>query len=282
MLEWSDDDEDQSVLPPSMKEASADTESLKQARESYVRATVEVPVMQTTEVPEQRTEGGALEHQEERQPAAEAQESSHKADQAAVPGGLGRHRRFKKINRKTKPAMLRPMTSEEKMTTAPIQESLSARRIEDGPAATPSRPGDGESLAHTTGASATATMATTEKVVTLETKTAAVVDAPEVTDATLSTAEEQTSSPAGMPGVVGAAVRPQSPLVVPQATAEEVEVVEIECAAPKPQSVRILQKCGEEVVVVEEENTTREIKRLKSTITGVMTQIKGIARTADQ
>ncbi|XP_066320251.1 uncharacterized protein [Miscanthus floridulus] len=132
------------------------------------------------------------------------------------------------------------------------------------------------------GASATATAATTEKVVTLEMETAAVVDAPEVTDATPSTAEEQTSSPVGMLGVVGAAVRPQSPPVVPQATAEEDEVVEIERAALEPQFVRILQKCGEEVVVIEEENTTREIKRLKSAIAGVMTQIKGIARTADQ
>ena len=81
---------------------------------------------------------------------------------------------------------------------------------------------------------ATATEATTEKVDTLEAETAAVVDAPKAKDATPSMAEEQTSSPRGMPGVVGAAVRPQSPPVVPQATAEEDEVVEIEHAAPKP------------------------------------------------
>ena len=74
----------------------------------------------------------------------------------------------------------------------------------------------------------------------METETAAAVDAPEVTDATPSTAEEQTSSPAGAPGVVGAAVRPQSSPVMPQETAEEDEVVEIERAAAKPQSVRIL------------------------------------------
>ena len=61
---------------------------------------------------------------------------------------------------------------------------------------------------------------------------------------------------------------------MPQATAEEDEVVEIERAAPKPQSIRILQKREEEVVVVEEENTTREIKRLKSAVAGVMTQIE--------
>ena len=105
-------------------------------------------------------------------------------------------------------------------------------------------------------------------------ETAAVVDAPEAKDATPSMAEEQTSSPTGMPGVVGAAVRPQSPPVVPQATVEEDEVVEIERATPKPQSVRILRKRGEEVVIIEEENTTREIKRLKSAVAGVMTQIE--------
>ena len=126
------------------------------------------------------------------------------------------------------------MTSDEKTTTAPIWESPSARRTEDGPAAAPSRPGDGESLAHTTGASATATEAMTKKVDTLEAETAAVVDAPKAKDATPSTAEEQPSPPAAMPGAVGAAVRPQSPPVVPRATAEEDEVVEIERATPKP------------------------------------------------
>ena len=84
------------------------------------------------------------------------------------------------------------------------------------------------------GASATATAAMTEKVITLEMETTAVVDALEVTDANPSTAEVQTSSPAGVPGVVGAAVRPWSPPKVPQATMEEDEVVEIERAAPEP------------------------------------------------
>ena len=50
--------------------------------------------------------------------------------------------------------------------------------------------------------------------------------------------------------------------------------MEIERAAPEPQSVQILWKRGEEVVVIEEENTTREIKRLKSAVAGVMTQIE--------
>jgi len=80
----------------------------------------------------------------------------------------------------------------------------------------------------------------TKKVNTLEAKTTAVVDAPEAKDATPSMAKEQPSPPTAMPGVVGAAARPRSPLVVPQATVEEDEVMEIKRAAPKPQSVRIL------------------------------------------
>ncbi|XP_066392657.1 uncharacterized protein [Miscanthus floridulus] len=122
----------------------------------------------------------------------------------------------------------------------------------------------------------------TKKVNTFEAKTAAAVDALEAMDATPPMAEEQPSPPAAMPGVVGAAIRPRSPPVVSQSAVEEDEVVEIEHAAPKPQSVCILQKHREEVVVVEEEDTTREIKRLKSTVAGVMTQIEGIARTAEQ
>ena len=62
--------------------------------------------------------------------------------------------------------------------------------------------------------------------------------------------------------------------MVPRATVEEDEVEEIERAEPKPQSIRILRKRGEEVVVVEEENTAKEIKRLKSAVAGIMTQIE--------
>ena len=94
------------------------------------------------------------------------------------------------------------------MPTAPIRESPSARQTEDGPVAAASGPSDGESLAHTIGASATATEAMTEKVDTLEVETTAVVDAPEAKGATPSMAEEQPSPPAAMLGVVGAAVRP--------------------------------------------------------------------------
>ena len=61
---------------------------------------------------------------------------------------------------------------------------------------------------------------------------------------------------------------------MPPAAAEEDEVEEIEHNEPQPQAVRILFKHGDEVVVVEEEDTTREMRRLKSTLARVMKQIE--------
>ena len=75
MLEWSDDDEDQLVLPPSTKEASADAEALKQAREGYVRAMTEIPATQTTRVPEQQEGTTAEPHTEGGAPGAEKSSS---------------------------------------------------------------------------------------------------------------------------------------------------------------------------------------------------------------
>ena len=49
---------------------------------------------------------------------------------------------------------------------------------------------------------------------------------------------------------------------------------EIECAEPRPQSVQILRKHEDEVVVIEEEDTTREMRRLKTALAGVMKQIE--------
>ena len=49
---------------------------------------------------------------------------------------------------------------------------------------------------------------------------------------------------------------------------------EIECAEPQLQSVRIIHKHGDDVVVIEEENTTKEMKRLKTAVAGVMKQIE--------
>ena len=87
-------------------------------------------------------------------------------------------------------------------------------------------------------------------------------------------AEEQMLPPKALPGMVRPAVQPWSPPMVPRATAEEDKVEEIERAKPRLQSVRILRKRGDEVVVIEEEDTTKEMKRLKSAIARVMKQIE--------
>ena len=74
--------------------------------------------------------------------------------------------------------------------------------------------------------------------------------------------------------MVGHTVRPPSPQVVPLATTEEDEVEEIEREEPQPQSVQILQKRGDDIVVIEEEDTIREFRRLEASLTEVMKQIK--------
>ena len=71
-------------------------------------------------------------------------------------------------------------------------------------------------------------------------------------------------------GMVGHAIQTRSPLVVPPTMEEEDEVEEIECEESLPQAVRILRKHGDEVVVVEEEDTTRELRRLESALSIVM------------
>ena len=86
--------------------------------------------------------------------------------------------------------------------------------------------------------------------------------------------EEQTTPPLVLQGVVKPAVRPWSPPMVPLATEEEDEVEEIEREESRPQAIRILRKRGDEVVVVEKEDTTRELRRLESTLSEVMKQIK--------
>ena len=58
------------------------------------------------------------------------------------------------------------------------------------------------------------------------------------------------------------------------AMAKEDEVEEIEREESRPQAVRILYRRGYEVVVVEEEDTTRELRRLEFALVGVMKQIK--------
>ena len=87
--------------------------------------------------------------------------------------------------------------------------------------------------------------------------------------------EELTVPPKASQVMLGPTVRPQSPLAVtPTAAEEEDEVEEIIRAKPRTQSVRILRKRGDEVVVVEEEDTPKEMRRLKSTLGGVIKQIE--------
>ena len=55
---------------------------------------------------------------------------------------------------------------------------------------------------------------------------------------------------------------------------EEDEVEEIVRDEPRPQSVWILRKHGNEIVIVEEEDTTKEFRRLETALISVMKQIK--------
>ena len=75
-------------------------------------------------------------------------------------------------------------------------------------------------------------------------------------------------------GVVGRSVQPLSPQGAPPAAEEEDEVEEIEREESRPQAIWILHKWGDEVVVMEEEDTTREVRRLESTLSTAMKQIK--------
>ena len=54
--------------------------------------------------------------------------------------------------------------------------------------------------------------------------------------------------------------------MVSPAAVEEDEVEEIKREESRSQAVRILRKCDDKVVVVEEEDTTRELRRLESTL----------------
>ena len=61
---------------------------------------------------------------------------------------------------------------------------------------------------------------------------------------------------------------------MPPTVEEEDEVEEIEHEESRPQAFQILCKWGDEVVVVEEEDTTREFRRLESTLSTAIKQIK--------
>ena len=134
-----------------------------------------------------------------------------------------------------------------------IQESPSVREHTGEPIAAPGELPGGERLPTMASKSATAPSTTVEKGVKK-----------------LSESNEQTAVPDSLEGMVGTAIRPSSPKVVPPTAMEEDEVEEIIRDEPRPQAVRILRKRGEEIVIVEEEDTTKEFRRLETSLTGVM------------
>ena len=124
MFDWSDDDEILMNPLPSMKEpphnpraeqqtgvgeevCEAPTRRVPEHRAEGIatQQTSESPAERATEIPEQRT-AAALEQQAEPRPTKEEPRippPSIEVDPTAVPGGSGWHRRFKKLNRQTKP-----------------------------------------------------------------------------------------------------------------------------------------------------------------------------------
>ena len=62
--------------------------------------------------------------------------------------------------------------------------------------------------------------------------------------------------------------------MTPTTVEEEDKVEEIIRDEPRTQCVQILRKRGDKVVVVEEEDTPREMRRLKSALGGVVKQIE--------
>ena len=86
--------------------------------------------------------------------------------------------------------------------------------------------------------------------------------------------EERSACPKMPQGRVDRCVRPPSPQAAPPVVVEEDEVEEIEREESRPQAIRILHKRGDEVMVMEEEDTTRKVKRLPSTLSTAMKQIE--------
>ena len=128
--------------------------------------------------------------------------------------------------------------------------------------------GDGEWLASTEDGSATTREAMAGTVGHSGSEIGATGIAPEHGS---SGPEEKTVPPEAAQDTIRPTVRPKSPPVVPPAAMEEEDVVEeIIHAEPQTQSVQIFRKHGDEVVVVEEEDTPKEMRRLKSALAEVV------------
>jgi len=124
VFDWSDDDEVLMAPPPSTKEPPRSmsvgdqsgggkevhlppTRTVPEQRAEGVstQQTMEVPAGRATEVPEQQVEANLEQQAEQRSTEEEPRipPQSMRMGPAAAPGGSGRHRRFKKLNRQTKP-----------------------------------------------------------------------------------------------------------------------------------------------------------------------------------
>ena len=161
------------------------------------------------------------------------------------------------------------------MPTPPMSGSSGARQPTEKSTTAVGGLGDGERSVSTEDGSVTTceAMAGTVGPSGVETRAAGI--ALECGSTEPKAREELTAPPEAAQGMVGPTVRPKSPPVVSPATVEEEDVVEeIIHAEPETQTVRIFRKRGDEVVVVEEEDTPREMRRLKSALAGVVKQIE--------
>ena len=132
VFDWSDDDKVPMAPPPSTKEPPRSTRAEDQSRggeevleqqmrevpkqrvrEAPAQQTMGIPMGQATGFPEQQAEANP-EQQAERAPEQQAEQrsiveearpppQSMGVDPTATPRGSSRHRRFKKLNRQTKP-----------------------------------------------------------------------------------------------------------------------------------------------------------------------------------
>ena len=123
------------------------------------------------------------------------------------------------------------------MSVAPVPKSSGARQPLEESTATAGELGGGERLASTADGSATVPGVTVETARSLGAEARSTDAAPASRAGKPIVPEEQTALPEASTGVVGHAVRPWSPPVVPPAASEEYEVEEIERQESRPQAV---------------------------------------------
>ena len=157
------------------------------------------------------------------------------------------------------------------MPTPPMSGSSGARQPTEKSTTAVGGLGDGERSASAEDGSATTREAMAGTAVPSGSETGVAGTAPEYRSTKAEAREEPTTPPEAALGMVKPAVRPKSPLVVPPAAVEEEDVVEeIIRAEPQTQSVRIFRKHDDKVVVVEEKDTPKEMRLLKSALARVV------------